>query len=314
MAVKVVQVADQIDGTAVDGVTVHDPLGGATRDRAGAPRTAAAGDHMLTFAAATSAGTKIIRATHYDVSATQLRQVMGTNRLTAADAERFVGPLNRAMTEFGTTTPKRQAAFLAQLGGETRLVRWEENLNYTTVARLRAVFPSYFPATMPDAQVETYLNNPEGLANRVYANRLGNGDEASGDGWRFRGRGPIQLTGRSNYVRVGTALGLDLVGNPDWVSDRVNRPDVGFRVAAFFFRTQNLALGTPAGQALVQRSSLTAEELGRSLAEIADLVDPTNNALVQDVNEAITYGVNGGFHGLAARLGVYRDALAELLD
>ena len=100
------------------------------------------------------------------------------------------------------------ASSLAEIYHETgRTMRpVEENLNYS-MEGLRTTFPKYFKTVKIAKQ---YARNAEAIANRAYANRIGNGDEASGDGWRFRGRGPIQITGRDNYRRVGAQLGIDL--------------------------------------------------------------------------------------------------------
>ncbi|NTI22055.1 hypothetical protein G6M87_09285 [Rhizobium rhizogenes] len=85
-----------------------------------------------------------------------------------------------------------------------------ENLNYSEQG-LRNTFPKYFSP----ADAKAYARQPQRIANRAYANRMGNGNEASGDGWRYRGRGYCQITGRNNYVRFSTLLGVDLVTNPD---------------------------------------------------------------------------------------------------
>ena len=104
------------------------------------------------------------------------------------------------------------AAFCAQLAHESgQLQRWTENLSYRW-ERLRQVFPKYFPS---DAEARPFDRKPERIANRVYANRMGNGPEASGDGWRYRGRGPIQLTRTDNYRACGQGIGVDLVDDPD---------------------------------------------------------------------------------------------------
>lgn len=87
-----------------------------------------------------------------------------------------------------------------------------ENLNYSSTSRIRAVWPSRFPT---DASAKPYVRNPQRLANKVYASRMGNGPEASGDGWRYRGRGYCQVTGETNYAKFGNLLGIDLLGNPD---------------------------------------------------------------------------------------------------
>lgn len=128
------------------------------------------------------------------------------------DAHRWAGPLNEAMARFEIGTRERAAAFLAQVAHESdECKRLVENLRYSA-SRLCAVWPKRFPTI---ASAVPYANNPEKLANHVYANRLGNGNEASGDGWRYRGRGLMQTTGRSNYRATGAALGLPLDAVPE---------------------------------------------------------------------------------------------------
>lgn len=116
------------------------------------------------------------------------------------------GPLTQAFGQFGLTTKKRVAAAIGQFLVEagTKFQEINENLKYTTASRLVEIFPSKFPN---EAAAQPYLNNPEKLGNKVYANKLGNGDEASGDGYRFRGRGLIQLTGRDEYAEFGGTIG-----------------------------------------------------------------------------------------------------------
>ena len=102
--------------------------------------------------------------------------------------------------------------FLAQCGHKSSSFKHlEENLNYSALALL-ANFHVHFRDL---AEAEQYARRPEKIANRVYANRMGNGDESSGDGWRYRGRGLIQITGRWNYRQFGNALGMDIEGSPD---------------------------------------------------------------------------------------------------
>jgi putative chitinase len=108
--------------------------------------------------------------------------------------------------------PLRLAAFLAQVGHESaHFNRLEENLNYSAET-LRRLFPKRVP---DDASAQALVGNPQAIANRIYGGRLGNGPEASGDGWTFRGRGLIQLTGKSNYLQADQALNAGLVSNPD---------------------------------------------------------------------------------------------------
>ena len=124
----------------------------------------------------------------------------------------------RALTEniyfFEIDNEKRIAAFLAQTSHESmNYTRVIENLNYRWTS-LRSVFPKYFPN---DSLAKKYAHDQRAIANRVYANRMGNGPESSGDGWRYRGRGLIQLTGKYNYKKFGDSLGISLSEVPDFL-------------------------------------------------------------------------------------------------
>lgn len=142
-----------------------------------------------------------------------------------------IGPL---FDEFGISAkPIRAEFFLAQVGHESGGgVVHEENLNYSA-ARLCQVWPKHFPNI---AAANTCAGNPEKLANTCYANRMGNGPPESGDGWRFRGRGLIQITGRDTYTHVGQIAGLDLVNHPELASD----PQNALRVACAFWKWKDL--------------------------------------------------------------------------
>jgi putative chitinase len=119
--------------------------------------------------------------------------------------------------KFGINTPLRLAHFLAQCGHESGGFRvTSENLNYSAKG-LNGIFKKYFPT---EAAAAAYARNPQKIANKVYANRMDNGSEASGDGYKFRGRGYIQLTGRANYTLFGKAIGEDIANNPDLVSGK----------------------------------------------------------------------------------------------
>jgi len=118
-------------------------------------------------------------------------------------------------SKFGINTPLRVAHFLAQCGHESGGFRvTSENLNYSAKG-LNGIFKKYFPT---EAAATPYARQPQKIANKVYANRMANGSEASGDGYKFRGRGYIQLTGRDNYTQFGKAIGVDIPSNPDSVS------------------------------------------------------------------------------------------------
>lgn len=187
----------------------------------------------------------------------------------AANIALYIDPLADACAEFDIGTPLRLASFLAQVAHESgQLSRVSENLNYS-VAGLVATFPKYFTA----ATAPAYARQPEKIANKVYAGRMGNGDEASGDGWRFRGRGLIQVTGRTNYGACAAALGLDLLTEPALLA----APVPACRSAAWFWKERGL----------------------NGLAEARDFV-------------TITRRINGGIHGLAERQAYYDRACAVL--
>jgi putative chitinase len=119
--------------------------------------------------------------------------------------------------KFQINTPLRLAHFLAQCGHESGGFKTtSENLNYSAKG-LMGIFKKYFPT---EALANAYQRNPQKIANKVYANRMANGDEASGDGFKFRGRGYIQLTGKDNYTQFGKAIGENIVANPDVVSGK----------------------------------------------------------------------------------------------
>ena len=150
--------------------------------------------------------------------------------ITQSRAQQWLEPLNAAMAEFFINNPLRQAGFIAQLGHESlRFTRVVESLYYRDAARLAMIFRSDFdlnknrkiePSELALAQ--QFVGRPEATANFVYANQGGNGPESSGDGWRYRGRGLIQITLKNNYRACGQALGLDLLKNPDLLLDPVN--------------------------------------------------------------------------------------------
>lgn len=149
-------------------------------------------------------------------------------------ADQWVEPLNAALERFEINTPTRMAAFLAQLAHEsTEMTRLTEGLSYSSAERLCKVWPKRFPTP---ASAAPYVKNPQKLANHVYAGRGGNGDRASGDGWRYRGRGLFQLTFKDNYRLAGEALNLPLVDNPDLVVT----PEMAALTAAHYWQRLGL--------------------------------------------------------------------------
>jgi len=192
------------------------------------------------------------------ITAEQLREIMPYAK--EANINRFTPSLNSELPKFQINTPLRLAQFIAQIAVESAsLNATSENLNYSA-AGLRAVFGKYFPT---DELAEQYARQPQKIANRVYANRMGNGDEASGEGWKYRGRGLIQLTGKSNYVACGTGIGKSLVTNPDSVSADA---DIAVQSCCWYWNS-------------------------RKLNYYAD----------QDDIKRITKLINGGYHGLDQR-------------
>lgn len=133
--------------------------------------------------------------------------------------------------KFNITTNLRLAHFLAQCGHESAGFKAvSENLNYSADG-LKKIFPKYFPGSLN----ESYAKKPEKIGARVYGGRMGNGDETTGEGYKFRGRGYIQLTGKSNYTKFGQFIGEDLLSNPDLVATKYPLAS-----AAFFFDSNGL--------------------------------------------------------------------------
>jgi putative chitinase len=148
-----------------------------------------------------------------------------------ADGAFGPGTLKAAMNYY-KMTPERAAHFFAQTAHETGEFKlFTENLNYSSDG-LKKIFGKYFP----DKLNESYAKQPEKIANRVYGNRMGNGDENSGDGFKFRGRGALQTTGKNNYLALSTHLKKpEIMTNPDLVST-----EYAFESAMFFFESNKL--------------------------------------------------------------------------
>lgn len=178
--------------------------------------------------------------------------------------------LEDARRTSSVTTARRLCHFVGQIFVETGgLTSMEENLNYRNPARLDAIFSAVHG--IEDARALIRLG-PEAIANRVYANRLGNGDEASGDGWRYRGSGYKQLTGRSNYREIGDIVNLDLEGNPELARE----PQTAARAAFAFWDARQCSpladegdvegvtekINGPAKLGLAERRAATLRALG----------------------------------------------------
>lgn len=203
------------------------------------------------------------------ITVEQLKQIMSA--ATDENINKYAAALNDEMKKFQVHTPLRTAHFIAQIAHESGSFRYSaENLNYSAAA-LRAVFGKYFP---DDEIAAAYARQPEKIANRVYANRMGNGDEASGDGWRFRGRGLIQLTGTENYTNCGKGIGRDLLSDPDQLAT-----DAHAAVAASLWFWNSRSLNTHADN---------------------------------DDVETVTRRINGGLNGLDDRISYLNKAKSVL--
>jgi len=159
----------------------------------------------------------------------QLQQIIPKNKYVSY----WYTALQQLLPQYEINTPDRIAAFLAQCAHESGgFVFIKENLNYKW-ASLRKVFPKYFPT---DALAQQYEKQPEKIANRVYANRMGNGPEESGDGWRFCGRGLIQVTGRENYSWFAASLQI----SPEEASEYMETFEGAAQSACWFWESNNL--------------------------------------------------------------------------
>jgi putative chitinase len=200
------------------------------------------------------------------ITLNQLKQIIPDN----PNVEQWQQALDQLLPEYNINTPERIAAFLAQCAHESAgFSAIRENLNYKAES-LQKVFAKYFPTAQLAQQ---YAKQPEKIANRVYANRMGNGDESSGDGWRYCGRGLIQLTGKNNYQAFADSLGSTL----EEVVEYLTTFEGAVQSACWFWESNNL----------------------NELADLGDI-------------KAMTKRINGGYIGLEDRLRHY-EHIKEIL-
>jgi putative chitinase len=166
--------------------------------------------------------------------------------------------LSAILPEYGIDTPQRVAAFVAQCAHESAGFKiLKENLNYRA-ATLRKIFPKYFPT---DAMAEDYASRPnkqEAIASLVYGNRMGNGNEASGDGFRYCGRGLIQLTGRNNYEAFAESLEMAVEDVPEYLGTF----EGAVQSACWFWETNNLNQWADAGDILTLTKRINGGTIG----------------------------------------------------
>jgi putative chitinase len=209
------------------------------------------------------------------VTLQQLRQLIPKNKYSEYWHAALCAPQDELggstlLNEYDINTPKRIAAFIAQCAHESgSFAVIEENLNYKPQA-LRRLFSKYFPDDVLAQQYCARPNKQEAIANRIYANRMGNGDEHSGDGFRFRGRGLIQLTGRDNYQAFADSLEMSINDVPAYLATF----EGAAQSACWFWEKNNLNRWADAG----------------------------------DIKE-LTRRINGGFIGLDDRIKHYEHAL-----
>ena len=164
-----------------------------------------------------------------EITQEQLQSCIGDNPYL----EQWCHALNQILPEYGIDTPQRVAAFIAQCAHESNGFRaLKENLNYKAESLMK-IFHKYFPTAELANQ---YAHNQEAIANRVYANRMGNGDEASGDGYRYCGRGLIQLTGKDNYQAFADSIETDIEQLPEYLGTF----EGALQSACWFWETNNL--------------------------------------------------------------------------
>ena len=221
----------QSKGLQADGVA--GPATMSALQAASGSASTSAGDATLGDSAAESGGEVSGGATSATAAAAAPATAPNLNLAALAGKvpQAVIDQIPEAAAKFGITTNLRLAHFLAQCALESmNFTAVVENLNYSA-QRLLQIFPKYFK----DVDVNAYARNPQKIGSRVYANRMGNGDEASGDGYKYRGRGYIQLTGKNNYQSFTGHIGEDCVGNPDLVQTKYPLASAGF-----FFNSNNI--------------------------------------------------------------------------
>lgn len=195
--------------------------------------------------------------------------LVATDLCSSAKAALYEAPLNNVCTKYEIDTPLRMAGFLSQIAHESAsFTATVENLYYQASALNRS-WPQLFPGDV----AQQYAMQPERIANRAYGNRMGNGNEASGEGWLYRGRGLVQLTGKNNYASFAMSADVDVLVHPELVE----LPELAALSAGWFWHTNDL-----------------------------------NTLADQGYVEAMTRRINGGLNGLADRQAKYTAILSVL--
>ena len=187
----------------------------------------------------------------FDFTKEQLGQLIKGNPYI----QEWYNALSTILPNYEINTPSRVAAFVAQCAHESGGFKFlKENLNYRAPT-LRKVFPKYFPT---DSLAAEYAGKQEKIANRVYANRMGNGPEDSGDGFRFCGRGLIQLTGKENYTWFAASLGMEVTDVPDYLATF----EGAVQSACWFWESNNLNQWADKGDILTLTKRINGGTIG----------------------------------------------------
>lgn len=211
----------------------------------------------------------------FPVAAVDADLLAAVSSKTAAELEQWVAPIQAACAKYEITTIRRVAAFITTLAHEAGFkVGSRENMNYSA-ERLSEVWPKRYGRRGPNQKARRLHRQPEAIANDVYANRMGNGSASSGDGWRFRGTGPIQLTGRNNFTAFADHLGIPL----EEAEALILTVEGGIQSAAWFWDENDI----------------------NRLADTPGIADET-------------YKINGGDNGKADRERKFDRLVAELLE
>jgi len=193
----------------------------------------------------------------------QLQSIIGNN----SNLDGWYEALSSVLPKYEIDSPQRVSAFIAQCTHESGgFKRLKENLNYKWES-LRKVFPKYFPT---DELAQEYAHKPEQIANRVYGGRMGNGDESSGDGFRYCGRGLIQLTGRNNYTKFAESIGIAV----EEVPALLETFEGAVKSACWFWKTNNLNQYADAGDILTMTKRINGGTIG-----LEDRIKHYNHAL-----------------------------------
>jgi putative chitinase len=184
----------------------------------------------------------------------QLKQLLPKNPYV----EHWHNALAQLLPDYEINTPQRIAAFIAQCAHESAgFTALKENLNYKP-ATLRKIFGKYFPNDAIAAEYCSRSNKQQAIANKVYANRMGNGDEASGDGWRYAGKGLIQLTGKENYTWFAASLGITV----EEASEYLLTFEGAAQSACWFWETNNLNQWADKGDILTLTKRINGGTIG----------------------------------------------------